>query len=74
MYIKVYVTPGSRKEVIEKESPTIYRIKVREPKERNLANVRLRQILASEFNTDVGQVKLVSGHRSPTKVFDVLKV
>jgi uncharacterized protein YggU (UPF0235/DUF167 family) len=74
MYIKVYVTPNSRKEIVEKESPTTYRIKVREPKERNLANIRLRQILASEFGTKLGQVKIVSGHRSPTKVFDVLKV
>ncbi len=74
MYIKVYATPNSRKELVEKENPTTYRIKVREPKERNLANVRLRQILASEFGTEFGQVKIVSGHRSPTKVFDVLKV
>lgn len=71
MYIKVYVTPNARKELVEKENPTTYRIKIREPKERNLANVRLRQILAAEFGKELGQVKLVSGHRSPTKVFDV---
>lgn len=74
MHIKTYVTPNSRKEIIEKESPTTYRIKVREPKERNLVNIRLRQILASEFETEIGQVKLISGHRSVVKVFDVLKV
>lgn len=74
MYVKVYATPNSRKEIIEKENATTYRIKVKEPKERNLANVRLRQVLAEEFKLELGQVKLVSGHRSETKVFDILKV
>jgi len=74
MYVKVYATPNSRKEVIEKENSTTYRIKVREPKERNLANNRLRQILALNFKVGIGQIKIISGHRSTVKVFDVLEV
>lgn len=72
MYVKVYVTPDARRESIEKENATTFRIKVREPRERNLANSRVRVLLAKEFAVDKKTIRLISGHRSSTKVFDVL--
>ncbi len=72
MYIKVKVTPDAKKEKLTKETDTLYRIQVREPAERNLANDRAREMLAAALGLKKGQVRLVSGHRSPSKVFDVL--
>lgn len=73
MYIKVRATPDAKKEKVEKETETVYRIQVREPAKRNLANNRIRELLASEFGLVKGKVQIVSGHRSPSKVFDVIK-
>lgn len=71
MYIKVKVTPNAKRERLTKETDTLYRIEVREPAERNLANDRVRAALAAALGLQKGQVRLVSGHRSPSKVFDV---
>lgn len=71
MLIRVYVTPGARKQSIEKESDTVFRIKVREPRERNLANTRVKELLAAEFGTTTKQIRIMTGHRSGAKVYDV---
>ncbi len=69
MEVKVHVVPGARRESIEKENDTTFRIKVREPSERNLANSRLRELLAAEFGVETKAVRLIRGHRSSAKTF-----
>ncbi len=71
MLVRVYVTPDSRKESIEKENDTTFRIKVREPRERNLANKRVKELLAAEFKTTAKQIRIMTGHKSGAKMFDV---
>ena len=71
MYIKVKVTPGSRKEMVFKENDTMYRISVREPAARNLANKKVASILSQIFGEAVDRVTLVAGHRSPNKIYDI---
>lgn len=71
MYIKVKATPGAKKEVIKREDGEIFVIKVREPAERNLANRRIVELVARYFKTSVGKVRIVSGHRHPTKLLSV---
>ncbi|OGG86047.1 hypothetical protein A2392_01095 [Candidatus Kaiserbacteria bacterium RIFOXYB1_FULL_46_14] len=73
MYIKVKVTPGSKRERVTKESDTLFRMEVKEPAERNLANERVKELLREALGLTVGRVRLVAGHRSQSKVFDVLK-
>jgi len=73
MYIKVRVNPGQKKEsLIQKESDHFY-ISVREPAKRNLANIRVAEMLAAHFNVSRQQVRLLSGHTSPSKIFDIYK-
>lgn len=74
MYIKVEATPGSKKEMVTRHSAERYAIRVREPAERNLANGRIRTLLAREFGLPEGKVRLVAGHRSPHKIFSVEKI
>lgn len=75
MLIKVRVFPNSRKESVEKDADDTYRIKVKAPAERNQANVRVRELLATELGQRLSAVKLVAGHRGPNKRFEVnLKV
>ena len=71
MFVRVHVVPGAKKENVTKESDTVFQIMVKEPAERNLANGRVRELLAEVFGVAVGKVRIVTGHRSPTKMFDV---
>ncbi len=71
MYIKVHVVAGARKERVTKESDTEFHIHVKEPAERNMANKRVREILAWELGISPVKVKMLTGHRSPSKVYTV---
>lgn len=71
MYIKVHVIPDSRKEKVVKDNETTYRIQVKEPAERNMANTRIREILCAEFGLEKGKVRMITGHHSGAKIFDV---
>lgn len=71
MYIKVKVEAGSKKEKIGKLSDNRYEIKVKEPAERNLANTRIREIIADIYKANVKAVRIVSGHQSPSKILSV---
>lgn len=71
MYIKVRVEAGSKKEKIEKKSPDKYVISVKEPAERNLANTRVCEIIASIYEINPKLVRIISGHQSPSKILSV---
>jgi uncharacterized protein YggU (UPF0235/DUF167 family) len=71
MYIRVHANPGSRKERVMKIDDTTYQIAVKEPAERNMANARIREILSEEFNVPITEVKILTGHRSSSKMFTI---
>lgn len=72
MYVKVRAFPGNKKEVVQKIKDHLFEIRVKEPAERNLANIRIRELIANEYEVLPSQVRLVSGHRSNTKIVDVI--
>jgi uncharacterized protein (TIGR00251 family) len=71
MYIRVHANPGSRKERVMKIDETTYQIAIKEPAERNMANTRIREILSEEFNVPIAEVKILTGHRSSSKMLSV---
>jgi uncharacterized protein YggU (UPF0235/DUF167 family) len=71
MYIKVSVIPKSKREEIIKEKEGYYKIYLKEPAERNLANKRAREVLSVEFNLPISKIRLISGHHTPQKMFSV---
>lgn len=71
MYVRVEVRPGARKESVLQTDDKTYTIAVREPAERNQANARVREVLAEHLSVPIGKVRMVSGHRSPRKIFDI---
>lgn len=71
MYIKVKVTADAKKEIISKKTENSYNISVKVPAERNLANTRIREIIASIYGVNVKSVRIVSGHHSPSKILSV---
>lgn len=71
MYVRVHVTPEARKEHITKRSVNEFDILVREPRAQNAANRRVQQLIAEAFQVEPRSVRLISGHRSTTKMYSV---
>jgi uncharacterized protein YggU (UPF0235/DUF167 family) len=73
MYIRVNATAGAKKELVTKVAEDRYDIYVREPAEHNLANGRIKMLVARELGVSENIVRLLSGHRSPHKIFSILE-
>jgi len=71
MYVRVEVKPGAKRESVMHVDEKTLAIAVKEPAERNLANMRVRELVAEEFSVAIGKVRMISGHRSPRKIFDI---
>lgn len=71
MYIKVKVTAGSKKEFVKQKNEDTYIISVKEPALRNLANKRVCELIASVLRVSVGDIRIISGHQSPSKILSI---
>lgn len=71
MFVRVEVVAGARRETITKIGDHRFAVTVRAPAQQNLANDRVRELLAAEFGVAHGSVRLVSGHHSPRKMFSI---
>lgn len=78
MYLKVFVTPGAKKEKVEVLHPDedgekgeILAISVREPATGNRANDRVRELIALREGVPLGKVRILTGHRSRAKMISV---
>ena len=68
MYIHVKVTAGARKESWKKKSEDHFEISVKEKAERNMANIKVLELVASHFKVSLKNVRIVNGHRHPSKL------
>lgn len=71
MYVSVRVVAGARQESVEALPKGRLRISVKAPAERNLANKRVRELVAEHLKLPLAQVRLLSGHASPSKIFSI---
>ena len=67
-YIHVKVSAGAGKESFKKKSVDHFLISVREKAERNMANNRVLELVAEHFKIPKNKVRIVNGHRSPSKL------
>ncbi|MDO8493695.1 MAG: DUF167 domain-containing protein [bacterium] len=72
MYIKVRVYPGAKKERFKKNKEDSFEVDVREKAEMNMANKRVVALLAENLNFPINKIRLVSGHHSPSKIFNIM--
>ena len=70
MYIKVFVTPGAKREKVEEKGETLA-VSVREPATGNRANDRVRAVIAERLNVPFGKVRILTGHRGRAKMISV---
>jgi uncharacterized protein YggU (UPF0235/DUF167 family) len=71
MYIKVKVIADAKKEKLVRISEDHFEVSVREKAERNMANARVREMIAEFFTVSIGKTKIISGHHSPGKILSV---
>lgn len=69
MHIKVKVYPGAKEELVQKSAEDELKIYIREPPKEGQANKRVLKILQAHFPNK--RIRLVSGHLSPSKVFEI---
>ncbi len=67
--VTVMVYAGAHKEAVQKTDEHEYTVFVREPAQRNMANTRIRELLAKEYGVRVEGVTILTGHHSPKKRF-----
>lgn len=70
-YIHAKVTAGARKESFEQKSEDHFEIFVREKAERNMANKRVLALLAEHFRVPANKVRIINGHKHPSKLIIV---
>lgn len=71
MYAKVIAEPGAKKEKITQLKKDHFIIAVKEKAERNAANKRILEVLSAFLNIPTGDLKIVIGHRSRSKIIDI---
>jgi uncharacterized protein YggU (UPF0235/DUF167 family) len=71
MYINVRVKTGQKKEIVEQLTPSRFSISVKEKAERNSANARVVKIIAERLGVPAKKVRIVNGHRIPSKMLSV---
>lgn len=72
MYVKVTAEPGAKKEKIVQLKKDHFVIAVKEKAERNAANIRILEVLSAFLGLPKKQLKIVTGHRSPSKIIDII--
>lgn len=68
MYIHVKVKTNQRQESVEEIGQNRFVVSVKEKPERNLANQAVVVLVSSHLGISVDQVRIISGHTSPTKL------
>ena len=71
MYIKVRAKTGAKNESVHRVSAEHFEISVREKPKNNLANHRTIALIAAELGVAPAKIRIVKGHRSPSKTLSI---
>lgn len=71
MYVRVLVFAGTKREYIQEVGENRFEVAVKAPAERNLANERVRELIAEKFQVSAAQVRIISGHHSQRKMLSI---
>ncbi len=71
MYIRVRVATQVKKESFVQSAEDVFLVSVKEPAEQNRANTRVLELVARHFGINPKQIRIISGHHSPSKIFAI---
>jgi len=69
--VKVKVTPGASKELINEIGENMLEVFVREPAQKNMANNRVRDLIAAHYGAPTSSARIETGHRSRNKIISI---
>lgn len=69
--VRVKAFPGARKEKLIKTDADSFEIYVREPAQKNMANTRVRELIAAHFSVPINHVHIEKGHHSRSKIIRI---
>lgn len=72
--VRAKVTPGAGREKVERLSEGVLKVAVRELAQNNAANGRVRELVALEYAVPLSRVRLMTGARSSSKMYEVALV
>ena len=67
-YVHVKVAAGTKKESFVQKSEDHFEVSVKEKAERNMANIRVVELVAQHFKISTNRVRIVNGHHHPSKL------
>lgn len=70
-YIHVKVSAGAKQETFKKKNEDHFLVSVKEKAERNIANLRVLELMALYFKVPVNKVRIINGHKHPSKLLIV---
>lgn len=70
-YIHVKVVAGAKKESFKQKSKDNFEISVKEKAERNMANIRVIELVSEYFKVSLNKVRIINGHRHSSKLLVV---
>ena len=73
MYLKLRISPGARKDSIEKKGPDRYDISVRAPADNGRANEACLVLLGRELGVPPRSIRLIKGGKSPSKIVEIFQ-
>lgn len=71
MPIRVRVTASAKRERVEEKNGRII-VAVKEPALDNRANKRVHELVAKHLGVRANKLRMISGHKSPSKKFEIL--
>ncbi|MFZ3012000.1 MAG: DUF167 family protein [Minisyncoccia bacterium] len=73
MYIHTKVIAGAKKESFKQKKKSVdhFEVSVKEKAEHNMANSRVLALVAEHFKVSVNKVRIINGHRHPSKLLVV---
>lgn len=70
-YIHVRVVAGAKKESFVQKREDHFEVSVKEKAERNMANTRILELVAEHFKVSKNKIRIINGHRHPSKLLIV---
>ena len=71
MQISVRVVAGAKREAVEALSKSRLKILVKQKPEHGAANARVVELVARHFKVPAKAVRIVRGHKTPSKILEV---
>ncbi len=73
MLIHAKIIPDSKVDEVTEKSNVSFIVKVKEPAERNRANVRMLALLASHLKVSRNKLKIITGHHMSSKIIEIVE-